>query len=249
EIKQFYQIPNLMFADSLGFPLFQPSSLFRYRKTFRSKYDLGGKIRFTLRSKYTIHNKLVTVFRSKYSIFIKHKLTFRSKYHILREINVVFETRYNVAPTQAQWRNASDIVIPSFREPDLALGATSTEVILHLWNSKNDASNLTMTNCKLTTRLSNGTYTGGIDEEGQEAIDEKWFEVKSDGVTGADITDDAQASFTAIGGDPDVGGNALSIGDIPPNNARHIHLRVNVPAIPTTESSTFPELVIVADMV
>jgi hypothetical protein len=247
EIHSIYATPYTWFKSSYPIPLFRPP--IRFRTVLRSGYNMGGKIRILLRTKYNIVSKMTTVLKSKYSILRKFTFSLRSKYHVLRELNVVFELRYNVAPTQAEWRNVSDTIIHSFKESDLALGATSTEVILHLWNSKEDASNLTMTNCQLTTRLPNGLYTGGTDEEGQEAIDEKWFEVKSDGVTGADITDDAQASFTAIGGDPSVGGNALSIGDIKVNNARHIHVKVNVPGSPTTVFSTFPEFVIIADMV
>lgn len=211
-------------------------------------YNIGTRLPINVLEPYSIRQNFKIEILEKYGIRAKISLAVLEKYNITREISLDFTTRYKVGTATAIWLNANDRPIDSLIDDDLIRGTISTEHVLHLWNSKGDSTGLTMTNCRLTARLSNGLYTGGTNEQGQEIVTGKWVEVKSNGISGTGITDDAQTAFTPVGGDPNISGNYLAIGNISPNTARHIHVRVNVPANPATEFSAFPELLISYDM-
>lgn len=97
---------------------------------------------------------------------------------------------------------------------------------------------VTLTGCRLVVRLITGIVdkTGLSaavlarrcrDEQGNEAVDEKWVEARLAGV----------GSFKPIGGPYGNGAssaNYLDVPDLDPNDTQDLEIRVNVPATPTT---------------
>lgn len=232
--------------------------------TIKTRYNMGIKLRSGIKTKYNIGLKFYSAFRTKYSLVDRFRKTIKTKYHattmragwLMRTkyhftriaAHWLMRSKYNDNPAIVGWYDANDVIKSSLVLRNLLENAISNTVELHLWNSKEIGVGVAMFNCKLTARLSNGQFSGGTITQGQEVVDGKWIEAKSNGVSGTGITDDAQTSFTPIGGDPATPGNFLAIGDIPANCARHIHIRVNVPTDPTTSFSAFPELLISYDL-
>ena len=99
-----------------------------------------------------------------------------------------------------------------------------------------------MTEVFLTLSLVNESFAGGLNEDGQEMLDGKWLELRSNGVSGNGIVDDAQLSFTPVGGNPATGG--VSVGDIPSGCARYIQFRVNIPQSIATAHSVYPKFLV-----
>jgi hypothetical protein len=217
----------------------------------KCKYDMGGILRFPIKVKYNLEGILRFPIRCKYNINNNVYLHVRSKYQILIGFKLHIRSKYHIVPAIAQWYDEDDSLLTRYVLPEVELGEVSSTIILHLWNLKGvTTGGLTMTNCRISGSLLGGLYAGGTDFQGQEIIDEQWMEAKSDGTSGGGgITDDAQGSFTPIGGDPSVGGNYLAIGNIPPNRARHIHIKLNAPIGAGTTFNAYPELLIQTDMV
>lgn len=79
----------------------------------------------------------------------------------------------------------------------------------------------------LAALTSNGNFAGDRNNQGQEAVTEKWLEASTDG----------GSTWTAIGGDPLTPANVLSL--TPPAAGAYIdvQLRLNMPATPTTSGN------------
>ena len=118
---------------------------------------------------------------------------------------------------------------------------------IHLWSSKDDPIGGVATNIKISVACSNGLFTGQDNGIGQECVTEQWLEVKSNGVVGSGITDDAQATYTPIGGGF-TGSKYLSVGNIPANTARKLFIRLNIPASITSDGSVYPKIVVQYDV-
>jgi hypothetical protein len=86
----------------------------------------------------------------------------------------------------------------------------------HVWNDKGGGSRATMTSVEIGILDITGGTVG-------EHVTGKYCELKSNGASGC--TDDAQASFTAVGGT-----TKLAVGDIPANACRKIYARIVCPA-------------------
>jgi hypothetical protein len=124
----------------------------------------------------------------------------------------------------------------------LSSGATSPEFTLQLWNGQSGLNDtLKMDEVRITVSLAaEGAFNGGNDGDGREFVDGKWLEVKSNGTTGGGITDDMQATFTPVGGDPAAGG--LALGAIGCGTARHLHCRIALPSQVSTAYASNPRL-------
>jgi hypothetical protein len=101
---------------------------------------------------------------------------------------------------------------------------------IHLWNRKGSTLAVDMLEVKIGVKDNGGGNTGefisGTVQNGYQPV----FEARSDGSQG--ITDDAQSSWTRVGGD-----TFLNIGDIPTNARRSIYVRINLPPDATVESN------------
>lgn len=111
---------------------------------------------------------------------------------------------------------------------------TPTVLTLHLWNRKGKVCDYTATGIKLYIVNALKLTTGGTDYQGQEIVDEKLIQARSNGVVGTGIIDDAQVAYTAIGGN-----TYLAIGDIPVNCARVIQIKLKSILTNTTTDSVF----------
>jgi len=117
---------------------------------------------------------------------------------------------------------------------------------ISIWNSKASPSGVsTIESVKLTTiTMSSGYPNGGENvsiADGREAVENKWVQIKSSGIGGCtasgtrwgadypEMTDDAESSYTAIGGTE----NWHSIGSINPSGYRNVYFRVS-PGINST---------------
>lgn len=121
------------------------------------------------------------------------------------------------------------------------------EFTFHLWNNKGIFPGATLTNVKLGVACSDGSFSGKTNYEGQEAVDEKWISVKSDGAGGNSfdpIVDDANTVFKSVGGAFDDANNYLSLGDIPTDCYRVIYVRLEVPSDAITHGVCYPALVL-----
>jgi len=134
------------------------------------------------------------------------------------------------SPRVSVWDSLNAYPAPNLSFGLLAPGASS-EAQIYLWNDRGGllGKSQTLTDVELGILCGNGEIAGQEDPLGQEIVDEKWLSVKSNGVLGSGIVDDAQAAYQAIGGSA-----RRSIGDIPPQCARKIHLKMTPPASPET---------------
>lgn len=105
---------------------------------------------------------------------------------------------------------------------------------LHLWNHKGDTIDKVAENIQITVLNYGKTSTGDTEYNGQEIVDDTLIQARSNGVVGSGIVDDAQASWTAIGG-----GASLSIGDIPIGCARKILFRLKSTLLTSTTEAVF----------
>lgn len=167
-------------------------------------------------------------------------------YRVLQAVVKRWDARYRIRPPAPLLLSASDMAVAAILAGLLKTGAVSAEIPFHLWNSRGGGAELMMGNIRITTTLDNGKYSGGSYPQGQEIVTGKWVELKSAGVVGIGIQDDAQAGFTAVGGDPAAGG--LTVGPIPANSGRVITMRINVPASPATAYAAMPRLAINYDV-
>ncbi len=167
--------------------------------------------------------------------------TAAANYHVTQATSKDSGSAYHVLPPVVEvYDGLNQYLLDSLDIGLIASGTTAPEFLLYIWNDKTGGEALKMDSVVVTVSLSDGAYTGGTDAAGQEAVDEKWFEIKSSGVMGDDITDDEQSAFTPVGGDPSTGG--LSIGEIPTDAARILHCRLNVPAQVSTSYNANPRL-------
>ncbi len=181
---------------------------------------------------------------ARYAVTQASQKSFKSFYHNTQAVKKALGALYCVRPPMVEIYDVADsAVIDLLAMGLLKSGEISAEFILHLWNGKgeNDPS-LQMEKVRITASLVDSSYFGGDDPDGAEFINEKWLEVKSSGVSGSNITDDAQASFTPVGGIAETGG--LSIGPVPQGAARHLHCRVNIPQKVSTLYNCRPRLVV-----
>lgn len=108
-------------------------------------------------------------------------------------------------------------------------GKVSSPREFHLWNNKSSGRLNKASNLKVSLSNATKTFSGGTVREGQEVVDEQWTEVKSNGVTGAGIIDDAQIAFQPVGGQFSNPANYNALGDMPPGTARHLFVQERVP--------------------
>lgn len=181
---------------------------------------------------------------SRYAVTQVSQKTLKALYHNTQAVKKTLGARYYICPPLVEIYDVADgAVIDLLALGLLMSGETSAEFILHLWNGKDESTpSLQMGAVYITASLANSAYSGGDDADGEEFINEKWLEVKSSGVSGSNITDDAQASFTPIGGVAVSGG--LLVGPIPQGSARHLHCRVNIPSQVSTLYNCRPRLVV-----
>ena len=101
----------------------------------------------------------------------------------------------------------------------------SREVSFYLWNDRGGdlEESQTLKQVQIGVLCSNGEYFGQELPFGQEIVDEKWVSVKSNGILGSGISDDEQ-EYEAVGGT-----TKRAIGDIPPECARLIHVKMTAP--------------------
>jgi hypothetical protein len=116
-------------------------------------------------------------------------------------------------------RNTSDVAISLVVFGNPAPGATSAEQTIRVYNSGTTAP----ASCYIVALTALCTYTGANNNQGQEAITEKWVQAKESG-----------GAYSAIGGDITVAGNRLSI--TPPAASAYttVVLKLVVPAGATT---------------
>jgi len=103
-----------------------------------------------------------------------------------------------------------------------AVPTDSAKTPIWIYNQKGGTTAETMTDVKLTFRNSVGGNTGELFEGTAGNSNVPMTEARSDGSVGA--ADDAQASFTPIGGT-----TQLSIGNLAAGQGRAIYLQVNLP--------------------
>jgi len=126
--------------------------------------------------------------------------------------------------------NTDTLEISSQLFANVSAGSVSPDVELHLWNGKDSGTADTMKNIRITTSTANDKYTGDNNANGQELVTGHWVEIKSAGVIGTGITDDAMTSYKPVGGDPIASiNNYLGVGDIPTNCARKLFIHINTP--------------------
>lgn len=181
---------------------------------------------------------------ARYAVTQTSQKSLKGIYHNTQAVEKALGALYCVRPPLVEIYNVTDgAVIDLLALGLLKSGETSAEFILHIWNGKDETDpSLQMGKVYITASLADSAYSGGDDADGSEFMNEKWLEVKSNGVSGSNITDDAQASFTPVGGMAETGG--LSIGPIPQGAARHLHCRVNIPPQVSTRYSCRPRLVV-----
>jgi hypothetical protein len=138
------------------------------------------------------------------------------------------------------------------------IGGTTIEKSFYLWFDKNDPQDrmpkedcadgeYTINNIRLSVSNLDGAFSGGTDEYGQECIDEKWISVRSDGMRTFycdQMVDDNQSTFKPIGGGFTNAADYLSLGDMCPDSARRIFLKISVPEGAESDGAVFPKLVV-----
>jgi len=196
-----------------------------------AQYNIGYKLplsrNFTAR--YGLKQPSSKNISPIYAVLQSTTISKQALYHVFQAIKKAAKPLYYVRLPVVRFYDSADSVRLGSLELGLLLpGQVSQEIEIHLWNDKGgSADSLGMDNVFITVSLSTGGYSGGSPEQGQEVIDGKWVELKSNGVTGQEITDDAQTVFTPVGGDPATDG--LALGPIPRAAARHLRMRINVP--------------------
>jgi len=195
------------------------------------KYGIGYKspLSRNFMARYHFKQPALKEISAVYAVLQSATVSKQALYHIFQAIGKAVGPLYHVRPPVVKFYDSSDSVPLGSLELGLLLpGQVSQEIELHLWNDRyGSADSLGMNDVFITVSLSTGGYAGGSPEQGQEVIDGKWVEIKSSGVTGQEITDDAQTVFAPVGGNPATGG--LALGFIPRAAARHLRMRVNVP--------------------
>ncbi len=106
-------------------------------------------------------------------------------------------------------------------------GTSPSELEFHLWNRKGKEVNYIAKDIKVFVEGGNTNY------EGKEIIDNNWVEIKSDGVIGSGIDDDAFPDFVPITSE------GVSLGDIPTNTARKLFFRLKTSSSSLTTKALF----------
>ena len=207
-----------------------------------SRYDVQQAAAKSLRPMYAVTAAGSKSVKPLYAVTRPSQKTELALYHVTQPSSRRTRAQYHVRTPVVQIYDAADTVVVDLLSLGLLKpGEISAEFIILLWNSKNQTDpSLTMTQLYVTATLADGTYSGGGDADGAEMVSQKWLEIKSSGVVGSGITDDAQSVFTPVGGDPLTGG--LAIGAIPSGAARQLHCRVNIPAQPSTAYASRPRI-------
>ena len=156
---------------------------------------------------------------------------------------------YNIEP---QWYDSSDTYeLTSLIQVAVEGNITSPVQELHLWANKDQENMGILENVKISVSCMNGSWSGESNSLGQECVDEKWIEMRSDGVVDPNsqgIVDDAEGEYKPIGGGFTLADDYQVLGDMPPNTARVIYIRFNIPSDPDTEGIIYPKLVIQYDV-
>jgi hypothetical protein len=105
---------------------------------------------------------------------------------------------------------------------------------LHLWNRKGETIDKIAENIEITVLNYGKTSVGDTEYHGQEIVDDTLIQARSNGIVGSGIIDDAQSSWTAIGGS-----TVLSVGDIPIGCARKIFFRLKSALTTNTTEAVF----------
>jgi len=123
------------------------------------------------------------------------------------------------------WDGTNAYVLSSLLFKLMLPGQTYTDDVW-LWNDKDGdlQESQTMIEVEVGVLCGNGQWTGQKNHDGQEVIDELWAGVKSNGVLGSGIVDDAEAGYTPVGGL-----TRHPIGDIPSQCARKLHIKIEPP--------------------
>ena len=106
----------------------------------------------------------------------------------------------------------------------------------------------TVSNVKITVDYKFTDET--LDRNGKELIAEKWVELRSFGIVDFyswGMADDLQTVFKPVGGGFVNADDYLSIGDIGPDCARIIELKLNMPATIDLSGLIFAKLIVQAD--
>lgn len=197
-------------------------------KSFAARFEVKQPLRKTLGSVYSLLQMSVKKAGGLYNIFQPSGKRVDAQYSALPPLVEVVDI-------------VGSLLFERFLFGLKKSGELSAEFSVYLWNNRNSTEKLlSMGGVKISVALFDGSYSGGLLEEGQEMVAEKWLEAKSSGVAGAGIIDDAQMVFTPIGGDPSIGG--LAVGNIPTGTARRIYFRLNIPADAATPFSLYPAL-------
>jgi len=215
-----------------------------YLKHTASRYDVQQAAAKSVRPMYAVTAAGSKTIKPVYAVTQPSQKTELALYHVTQSAARQTGARYHVRVPVVEIYDAADSAVVDLLSLGLLKpGEISTEFIILLWNSRDDTDPaLTMDQPYVTATLADGSYSGGEDADGAEMVSEKWLELRSSGVVGSGITDDAQSVFTPVGGDPQTGG--LAIGTIPSGTARQLHCRVNIPAQPSTAYACRPRLVI-----
>ena len=215
-----------------------------YLKQTASRYDVQQAVAKSVRPKYAVTAAGSKSVKPFYAVTQPSQKTAKPLYHITQSAARQTSGRYHVrTPVVEIYDSANFAIVDLLSLGLLKPGGISQEFIILLWNSRDETDPaLKMDQLYVTATLADGTYSGGEEPDGAELVSEKWLEIKSDGVVGSGIIDDAQSVFTPVGGDPQTGG--LAIGAIPSGTARQLHCRVNIPADPATAFACRPRIVI-----
>lgn len=213
-----------------------------YLKHAASRYDVQQAAAKSVRPMYAVTAAGSKTIKPFYAVTRPSQKTELALYHVTQSAVRQTGARYHVRTPVVQIYDAADIAAIDLLSLGLLKpGEISAEFIILLWNSRNETDpSLTMDQLYVTATLADGTYSGVGDADGAELVSQKWLEIKSSGVVGSGITDDAQAGFTPVGGNPLTGG--LTLGAIPSGTARQLHCRVNIPAQPSTAYASRPRI-------
>ncbi|MDH5542991.1 MAG: discoidin domain-containing protein [Nitrospinota bacterium] len=193
--------------------------------------------------RYDVLQPMTKTASSRYSNLQRSVKNFSNIYSNFQTIQKYLLASYRLLVPEVEIYTSSGVKIDTLYFGLLKSGEMSAEMTLYLWNRKSGTAEvLEMKDVYLSLALTDGEYSGGSLPNGQEMVDEKWLEVKSSGVSGTGITDDAHSFFAPVGGEPVSEGRR--IGNIPPGAARHIQMRLNVPSAVDTPFSVFPKLVV-----
>lgn len=238
EMEMMAKLP-LSKTFSARYHLFNPVS-----KVFSAVFSIGYKsaVSKSFAALFEVKQPLGKILGPVYSITQVSMKKAGVAYHMLQSSRKKVDARYSTLhPDVEIVDTAGAATFESFLFGLKKSGELSGEFAVDLWNNRNGTEKLlSMGDISISVSLLDGSYTGGWFEEGQEMVDEKWLEAKSNGVTGTGIIDDSQTVFTPIGGDPATGG--LAVGDIPAGTARRIHFRLNIAADAETPFSIYPAL-------